>query len=346
MHPKHRILLKKNAKRIVHTGNDQSVRAFYFALDKSRSKDSQEVLHIDRKIKQPGKFNNVKKLNRTLEPFNDKDYQLNQKTRMCAGIVNRSEDGALMFSVQVKKGIGAGQLARSLKKFKKLIGKAGVLKGNEGSEESSEELLSAGQYRSQLETLLGEYNTSRQKGAGITGDDEGLRAHSLAEEGLVDRCIQAIGQLLEAVRAEKGDNEDAANQAEADQLAATLVGQTVAQWQATLAAWKPWIDGGSTVEEDDLELAAAIADELREANLDDSLTATREQAVNGVSYFLLQQQEMFRNADTQLDPVLTADELSLSKDGVKLEMTPQLLKESGLGRAFTLVDGELRLKTP
>ena len=131
MHAKHRILLKKNAKRIVHTGNEQSNRAFYFALDKSRQAEDLEILHIDKKIRQSGKFNNIKKLNRTLEPFDDADYQLGRKSRMCAGMVSRSADGALLFEVQIKKGIGAGQLARALKKFKRLIGMAAVSKGGE-----------------------------------------------------------------------------------------------------------------------------------------------------------------------------------------------------------------------
>jgi hypothetical protein len=344
MHPKHSILLKKNAKRIVHTGNDQSERAFYFALDKSLGKDDQEVLHIDRKIKTSAKFNNVKKVNRTLEPFGDEDYQLSAKARMCAGVVNRSEDDILTFSVQVKKGIGAGQPARSLKKFKRLIGRASVLKDGASLDADAAEadLKSADHYLAKLEGLLASYTASRQAGAKITGD-EALKAHSLAEEALVDQCIRALDKALEAARAPHGEDAAAAERAEAAALASTVSGRTLSQWLAELEGWKPWIAGGAQ-DEDDLELAAAIAEELREANLGDALSATGEQAVSGVSYFLLQQQEMFRRSDKQLDPVLSADELSLSRDGEALVMTEELLRESGLSRAFTLVDGQLRLK--
>ena len=158
MHAKHRILLKKNAKRIVHTGNEQSNRAFYFALDKSRQAEDLEILHIDKKIRQSGKFNNIKKLNRTLEPFDDADYQLGRKSRMCAGMVSRSADGALLFEVQIKKGIGAGQLARALKKFKRLIGMAAVSKGGEalGAEAADATLKSADHYLEKLAGLLSE----------------------------------------------------------------------------------------------------------------------------------------------------------------------------------------------
>ena len=213
MHPKHRILLKKNAKRIVHTGNDQSERAFYFALDKSRAKDEQEVLHIDRKLKQSTKFSNVKKLNRTLEPFDDDTYQLNRKTRMCAGIVNRDEAGSLMFSVQVKKGIGAGQLARSLKKFKRLSGKAGVFQDGAAldAEAAAADLKPAAHYLSKLEGLLGKYNASRDTGTAITEDDAALKVHSLAEEGLVDQCLRTLDKALEAIRAAHGDDDTAAD---------------------------------------------------------------------------------------------------------------------------------------
>ena len=160
MHPKHNILLKKNANRVVHTGDAQDARAFYFALDKSLDTDNQEILHIDRKIKTSAKFNNVKKLNRTLEPFGDESYQLTKKARMCSGTVSRSADSVLTFSVQIKKGIGAGQLARSLKKFKRLIGPASVLKDGKAldAEAAASTLQSAEHYIGQLTELLGAYS--------------------------------------------------------------------------------------------------------------------------------------------------------------------------------------------
>ena len=56
--------------------------------------NGEEILHIDRKIKKPTKFNTVNKLNRTLEPFQDDEYNLGTKAKLCSGMVSRSdEDG-------------------------------------------------------------------------------------------------------------------------------------------------------------------------------------------------------------------------------------------------------------
>lgn len=346
MHPKHNILLKKNANRVVHTGDAQGSRAFYFALDKSLDADNQEILHIDRKIKTSAKFNNVKKLNRTLEPFGDESYQLTKKARMCSGTVSRSADSVLTFSVQIKKGIGAGQLARSLKKFKRLIGPASVLKDGKAldAEAAASTLQSAEHYTGQLTELLGAYSLSRETGAAIT-DDESLTKHSLAEEALVERCLQALDKSLEAARFSGGEDEAASEAAEVTVLETTILSKTIALWRDELEGWRAWMEGGSS-DEDDTTLSAAIAEELREANLSDALSATPEQAVRGVGYFLLQQQEMFRRSDTQLMPVLSADDFSLSRasDGTALEMTEALLAESGLHKAFVFTDGALHLK--
>ena len=124
MHPKHEMLLKKNAKRI-QTGADDKHRAFYFALDKA---NGEEILHIDRKIKKSSKFNTINKLNRPLEPFQDDEYTLGTKSKLCSGMVSRSDDGRLLFDVQIKRGIGANLLARSLKRYKRYIGIAAILK--------------------------------------------------------------------------------------------------------------------------------------------------------------------------------------------------------------------------
>jgi len=253
MHPKHHLLLKKNAKRIAHTGNDKSHRAFYFALDKDAD---QEVLHIDRKIKVASKFNTVKKLNRTLEPFQDDEYALGQKSKLCSGMVSRGEDGNLVFDVQIKRGLGANVLARSLKRFKRYIGIASILKDGVALDVDS-----------------------LDDGADLDGGD-------------------VIDPVLDDAEAE----------------------------------------------EDDLDLAAEIAEELAEANLADQLFADGEQSTASVSYFLLQQQEIFRRDDDQLDPVLKPDELSFTLNGAPQPLDAALLKATGLGDMFVLTDEGLRVK--
>ncbi|MFT4977255.1 MAG: hypothetical protein ACI8S6_003160, partial [Myxococcota bacterium] len=253
MHPKHHLLLKKNAKKIVDTGNDQSHRAFYFALDKDAD---EEILHIDRKIKAPSKFNTVKKLNRTLEPFKDEEYELGQKSKLCSGMVSRGDNGNLVFDVQVKRGVGASLLARSLKKYKRYIGIASIMKD------------------------------------GVALDVDSLDGEDLDGDDTIDPVIEE-----------------------------------------------------SEREEDDLDLAAEIAEELAEANLTDQLYADAEQSLDSVSYFLLQQQEMFRRDDQQLDPVLKSDELSFTLNGEAQPIDKELLAATGLDAMFDLTDEGLRLKS-
>ena len=235
MHPKHELLLKKNARKI----QSDFIRAFYFAEDKATTKT---ILHIDRKIRKATRFGNLKKVNTTLEAFNDKDYTLGSKARMCAGMVGRDEQG-LVFTIDIKKGLAAAQLARSLKKFKKLIGKARVQEG----------------------------------------------------KGKVD--------------------EDTTPDSAPD-------------------------------EEADARLLADMRAELKAANLAEELQGTREQIQGGLSSFLLQQQQIFRKENTQLDGRLTPEELSFTdSSGAPVKLDASFLKSSGLSRAFTLnADGSLQLK--
>jgi hypothetical protein len=251
MHPKHELLLKKNAKRI-QVGADDKHRAFYFALDKA---SGEEILHIDRKIKKPTKFNTVNKLNRTLEPFQDDEYSLNSKSKLCSGMVSRGDDGRLLFEVQIKRGVGANLLARSLKKYKRYIGIAAILKD------------------------------------GLALDVDAVDDMDLDAGTTVDPVVS------EAERAE-----------------------------------------------DDLDLAAEIAAELAEANLTDNLFANTEESLQSVSYFLLQQQQMFRRGDAQLDPVLKPEELSFTLNGEAVTLDAKMVQQLGLDSIFDVSPEGLRLK--
>ena len=327
MHPRHRVLLKKNAKMIEADRN----RAFYFVADKES--DSQ-ILHIDRKIRQPTKFSTVKKVNRTLEAFDDDEYQVGRKSRMCAGTVTRDQKG-LIFSVDIKRGLSESQLARSLKKFKKLIGKSLVSNGDEDAidvdaapeDDAPEAVDLAGPLAAyaasaaETQALLSAWTED-----GADADDprlEVLSARYASEGALVDAALQAIDAHFVS------SEEDA-----------SVSGRALSDWLAELEGWDDALGGQLGIsEEAEVDLTAEVREALREANLSPEQLGTVEQAQASLSTWLLQQQEIFRSPDTQLDGVISGDEVFFTRDGERVVLDGDAMSALGLDQAFTLDAG-------
>jgi hypothetical protein len=325
MHALHELLLKKNARRI-----DADVsRAFYYAED--RSTDA-FILHIDRKINKPVRFAAVKKLNRTLEAFDDATYQLSTKAKLCAGMVHRDATG-LVFEIAVKKGLGHTQLARSLKRFKKLIGRATVSRGGEVVEDAA--LLDAAAYLERLPEQLAAWQAAQSDSDRASGDPEALPALLALEDEAVERCLRTIAKYLEAA-AEAGESDATAE-------GRAVSGATVGEWLDRLERSEARIDGLlGTDEDEEAALVQAMREELREANLTDALHGSRHQIQAGVSNYLLQQQQMFRRSDTQVDGLLSPEELSFTdRDGRPVPIDTRFLEQTGLSAAFCFVGGQL-----
>jgi hypothetical protein len=334
MHPKHSILLKKNARRLTP---DASV-AFYYVDDKATD---QHILHIDKKIRSPAKFANVKKVNKTLLAFDDEEYQVTPKARMCAGTVTRDDQG-LVFTVEVSRKLGESQLARSLKKFKKLIGKAFIAKGGETVDVDETEEVTESVALPRIEAPLRAYSVSAAetnrlldawRADGRSAEDERYAQllDRLGTEGeLVDSAVESIDNYLASA--------GAAGTAEGETLATAVVGRPLSRWIEELDGWEQALIAqlGIAEEEPDVDLTAEIRAELREANLSAEQISDVEHAQAALSTWLLQQQEIFRRPDTQVDGLITGDEVFFTQGDQRVVIDEAKLAALGLDAAFTL----------
>ena len=330
MRARHELLLKKNARRI----SDDAPRAFYFADDKA---EDEHILHIDRKIRKPTRFASVKKINRTLEAFDEEDYAVSSKTKFCVGMVSRDDRG-LVFSIDMKKGLGHTQLARALKRFKKFLGPAVVQKGDGTADDGP--LAAPSAYLDKLVARLEAWQAAHAATDRARGDTDAVLDKLAAEDVEVERCLRAIAKYYESA--------DENGTSESDAGAQVVSGKSVVAWSRLLEGSSARIDELLGTDEDDEEaLVDAIREELREANLTATLHGSREQVQAGLSSYLLQQQQMFRRPDTQVDGFLDASELSFTDDsGEPVHLDSAFLKRTGLDAAFEVADGGLRLIAP
>ncbi|MEL6349281.1 MAG: hypothetical protein AAFV53_39635, partial [Myxococcota bacterium] len=342
MHAKHEALLKKNAKKV----SESHVPAFYFVVDKDQDA---RILHIDRKIKTSAKFGNVKKINQTLKPF-ESDYQVGLKSKLCAGVV-RQDGQTLIFSVEVRRGLSESQLARSLKAFKRFIGTARVEGGDVEIDVDSAEAGDVGESLKAVEQALKAYLEAREnsdtqqktvdnaKGDQKPKAQKTLEANFRKEEKTVSASIAAIGDYIDAVVASGKAAKDGEQAVVLEKRLATWLSELEVREGALLDVVDPFHDLEGQ------ELVTAIADQLREVNLSPERQASTEQATETLNTFLLQQQEIFRQKDTQLDGILSEDELFFTDNkGQKVQILPDFLKTTKLDAVFVKDGDGLKLK--